>query len=162
MKIDRSFYLFRHWWLAVSAILLLVVSGCTIKLVADYDAATYEEILRVGKRVDQFYGMLLEQDEASRAYQNYAAQYVEIETELRSLYVRNMSRPLNDESTKIADSILQLWMKYKDRHQTSNGYKTGVAKLDRNRFVRMFISAASAESAKQAEAEGQDSPPSES
>ena len=125
-----------------------VLSGCSVKLVADHDSKTYEEILRVGKLVDEFYGSLLEVPAANRQYENYSDQYVELESELRSLYIRNKSRPLNDESTKISASILRLWVKYKGKHKAKNSYKNGNAKLDRNRFVRLFISAASAELAK--------------
>ncbi|MGD2119529.1 MAG: hypothetical protein PVG66_14300 [Chromatiales bacterium] len=76
---------------------------------------------------------------------------------MRSLYARNESRPLNEESTKISESILNLWMKYKQRHQDNNTYKTGNAKLDRNRFIRLFISAASAEAAKNLDPDDADS-----
>lgn len=127
---------------------LLVISGCTVKFVSDYDEAMYEEVLRVSKEVDRFYGMLLEEDEANRRYQKYSAKYVEIETELRSFYTRNKSRPLNAESTEIANSTLELWLKYKQNHKKNNGYKSGLAKLDRKRFGRLFMSAATAEAAK--------------
>jgi len=125
------------------------LSGCSrISLVADYDSTTYEEIIRIAKEVDRFYGVLLEQDESERAYQPYSAAYVEIETDIRSLYIRNKSRPLNEESTQISQSMLDLWIKYKKRHKEKETYKTGNATLDRNRFVRLFIAAASAEDVK--------------
>ena len=124
------------------------LAGCSVKFVADYDATTYEEIIRVGKDVDNFYGNLLEQASQDREYHKYSEQYVALESELRSLYIRNKSRPLNDESTKISESILNLWIKYKKKHKDKDTYKTGNAQLDRNRFVRLFISAASAEAAK--------------
>lgn len=131
--------------------------GCNVKFVADYDETTYEEILRVGKEVDIFYGELLETAESNRSYQDYSQSYVLLESELRSLYARNQSRPLNDESTKISRSILNLWIKYKNRHQEKGTYKTGNAKLDRNRFIRLFISAASAEAAKNLDPDDADS-----
>ena len=126
----------------------LALYGCSIKLVADYDVKTFEEILNVGKEVDKFYGTLLEMDENDRKYQKFSEKYVDIETELRSLNIRNKSRPLNDESIKISQSILGLWIKYKEKHKSKNKYSNGNAKLDRNRFERLFISAASAEAAK--------------
>lgn len=128
-----------------------VLSGCSVKLVADHDSKTYEEILRVGKSIDKFYGTLLEVPAASREYQKYSEKYVQLESELRSLYIRNKSRPLNEESTKISESILKLWVKFKGKHKAKNSYKDGNAKLDRNKFVNVFISAASAELAKNIE-----------
>jgi len=128
--------------------LALVLSACSVKLVADYDSTTYEEILKVAKKVDHFYGTLLEAPEKDRHYAKYSEKYVEIETDLRSLYMRNRSRPLNQESTAISETILNLWVKYKQAHQKRDGYSSGIARLDRNRFMRLFASAADAEAAK--------------
>ena len=136
---------------------LLSLNGCMVQFVSDYDAATYEEILRVSKEVDRFYGELLEEEQSQRSYDKYAEAYVELESELRSLVMRNNSRPLNSESTKISQSILDLWIKYKTKHKDKNTYKTGVAKLDRKRFIRLFTSAASAEKAKQLDPDDADS-----
>ena len=58
------------------------------------------------------------------------------------------ARALNEESTQISEIILKLWVKYKDNHKLKDTYSDGNAKLDRNRFIRLFSSAASAEVAK--------------
>lgn len=142
--------------LFIAIVGLTTVVGCSVKFVADYDSKTYEEILNAGKKVDMFYGNLLEVDERNRQYQKYAGEYVEIEAELRSLYTRNKSRPLNEESTMISESILKLWIKYKDRHKMKDKYTSGNAKLDRNRFGRLFVSAASAEVAKDLDPDDKD------
>ena len=139
-----------------AALVSLWLAACSIQLVADYDSATYEEILRVAKKVDHFYGTLLEAPEKDRPYAKYSEKYVEIETDLRALYMRNRSRPLNQESTEISRIILGLWVKYKDAHQKRDAYSSGIAKLDRGRFQRLFGSAADAEAAKKLEAEDRD------
>lgn len=131
---------------------VLGIAGCpTVQFVADYDAATFEEILKVGKKVDRFYGDLLEMAENQRRYSNYSERYVEIETDIRSLWMRNQARPLNDESTRISKIILDFWIKYKAEHRAENKYGTGEAKLDRDRFSRLFAAAANAELAKKLE-----------
>lgn len=137
-------------WLAMAVGLLLAVGlgACTVKIVADYDASTFEEVLRVGKEVDRFYGMLLEAPQGERPYSKYSIQYVDIETDIRSLVTRNQARPLNKESTQISETILKFWGRYKDKHKANNGYSTGTANLDRNRFERLFKAAAAAEEAK--------------
>ena len=81
---------------------------------------TYEEIIRVGPEVDKFYGLITDKAASDRSYSDYSVKYVELESELRSLYVRNLSRPLNEESTKISKSILELWVKYKKNHKSKN------------------------------------------
>lgn len=131
----------------------LALGGCSIKLIADYDGTTYEETLSIGKKVDRFYGDLLETPSADRQYKKYADKYVEIETDLRSLYMRNKVRALNSESTEISEIILNLWVKYKANHAAKDGYGDGVAKLDRGRFTRLFMSAANAEYAKKISAQ---------
>jgi hypothetical protein len=146
-----------YWTGAVLLAAALALCGCQIKLVADYDQPTYEEILRLSKKVDQFYGALLERPEGERAYSQYSAQYVDIESDLRSLVTRNQSRPLNKESTKIAETILELWQKYKSAHKQNGGYKSALANLDRKRFTRLFNAAASAEIAKDTPPEVKDS-----
>jgi hypothetical protein len=134
--------------LVLLTLLLIAAAGCSVKFVADYDAATFDEILRVGKSVDRFYGEMLEVPEAQRQYAKYSTKYVEIETDIRSLLMRNKARPLNAESIKINETILNLWLKYKNNHQKADTYRTGVARLDRNRFLRLFAAAADAEAAK--------------
>ncbi len=142
----------------VAALLAACVAACAcqIQLVADYDQATFEEILRTGKKVDRFYGALLERPEAQRPYSEFSAQYVEIESDLRSLVTRNQARPLNRESTQIAGTILELWQKYKAAHQAGNGYKSALAGLHRKRFTRLFNAAASAEEARKLAPEEKD------
>jgi hypothetical protein len=138
----------RYFAIFLAALACLAFAACSIQLVADYDSATYEEILRVGKKVDLFYGHLLEAPEKDRKYSKYSEKYVEIESDLRALYMRNKSRPLNQESTEISRITLDLWVKYKQAHQNRDAYSSGIAKLDRGRFQRLFGSAADAEAAK--------------
>jgi hypothetical protein len=134
--------------LVVLAVLMLLMSGCSFRLVSGYDAATEEEIFKCAKMVDQFYGKLLETDENKLQYAAFADQYISIETELRSLVLRNKVRSLNEDSTLIAENILKLWVKYRDIHKEKNMYSDGNARLDRNRFAQLFSYAARAEGAK--------------
>ena len=138
-------------------ILVLSITGCTFQMVADYDSVAFEEILRVGKKVDKFYGDLLELKPSERAYQKFSNQYVEIETDIRSIVTRNKLRVLNQESVEIAETTLKLWLKYKDNHQAKDAYADGMAKLDRNRFIRLFAAAADAERAKNLDTDDKDS-----
>jgi hypothetical protein len=146
--------------LFIQLLLLLIAGiafgGCPIKLVADYDATAFEEIIKTGKKVDRFFGDLLETPASERQYRKYSASYVEIETDLRSLYTRNRVRALNTESSEISDIILKLWVKYKTNHASNNDYPDTRAKLDRARFTRLFISAADAEIAKKLDANDRD------
>jgi hypothetical protein len=132
-------------WFVIAMVAAL--SGCAYKIVSDYDPATFEEILSVSRKVDRFYGYLLETPEP-RPYEKYSQQYVDIEADLRSLYVRNQVRTLNHESSRISQITLDQWIAARQRHRKENNYRTPIAELERERFTRVFISGATAERAK--------------
>ncbi len=137
--------------LAATAILLLILGGCAIRLVSGYDQGSFDSILSTEREVDLFYGELLESPQSDRPYSKYASRYVRIETDLRVLVTRNQARPFNSESTQICTTMLDLWNKYRERHRQANAYPDGIAKLDRARFTRLFRSALKAEGAKKDE-----------
>lgn len=144
--------------LTIVLVVLIIVttSGCTMHFVPDFDSVTFDEILRVGKEVDIFYGTLMEQPSEERTYGKYALPYVSIEADIRTLVIRNKLRALNQESTEIAETILSLWVKYKGRHKEKDAYSDGNARLDRERLSRLFTAAASAESAKRLDVDDKD------
>lgn len=144
---SRIFALILALFIAISS------GGCAIKLVSDYDAAAFEEILGIGKKVDKFYGTLLETKQDARQYSAFADQYVTLETDIRGMVTRNQARALNSESSEISQLILKVFIKYKGLHKDNNNYTDGTAKLDRSRLTRMFASAASAEEAKKLSAD---------
>lgn len=127
---------------------LALITGCSIQLIAPYDADTQRSTFDCAKLVDHFYGKLMETDEQSRQYVKFADQYVAIESELNALVLRNKVRKLNTDSTDIAEQILKFWQKYKTRHKKDDTYSTGNAELDRDRFARLFAYAVRAEDAK--------------
>src|SRR5258706_4389413 len=135
---------------------LMTAPGC-FRLIAPYDEQTQQAIFAAARAVDQFYGDLLEAAPATRAYAKYSGRYVQIDTDLRALVLRNEVRPLNQDSTGIARDIQKLWEEKQDQHRRTDGYPDGVARLDRARFTRLFRYAAAAERAKPAG--DPDSPP---
>jgi len=132
---------------AVITIIFLVTS-CQLKLVSDYDAGVAEAIMEMAKTVDYFYGKILESEESARPYSEYSEDYLNIEIELRALVMRNKIRPLNEESTKISETILEKWTKYRDAHKEKDTYKSVLAKLHRERFTKLFTAMSIAEEAK--------------
>ncbi|NNM82817.1 MAG: hypothetical protein HKL98_09490, partial [Burkholderiales bacterium] len=84
--------------LAATAMFLLILGGCAVRLVSGYDQGTFDSILSAEREVDLFYGELLESPPSERPYSKYASGYLRIETDLRILVTRNQARPLNSES----------------------------------------------------------------
>lgn len=150
-------------WLT-TLLLVFSLQGCTTKLVADYDAQIADEIITVFKQVDSFYGNLLEMPYAERSYAKLKHSYVEIEVNIRALLMQHKARSLNDESISIAETTLELWLKYKEKHKTNwdkyqlssnkekiaakNIYKDALINNHRTRFTRLFTAMSVAEQAK--------------
>ena len=131
-----------------SFLFVSLLGGCAVRLVADYDSKTEDAIFEAAKRVDQFYGKLLETPEAERQYKVFADQYASIEADLSSLVLRNKVRQYNEDSTEIAEKIRSFWQKYRGLHKERDTYSTGNAELDCDRFRRLFAYLARAEGAK--------------
>lgn len=129
-------------------IALLHTSGCAVSYVADYDASVKEDIIRVAKQVDLFWGNLLDTTPAERPYDNFKDEYNRIETEVRGLVMANEIRPLNEETTKQAQIVLELWVEDKAIHKQDDGFSDFVAKRHRKQFNRIFIAMAKGEEAK--------------
>ena len=131
----------------------VLIQGCAIKLVADYDANVAQEIINVSKEVDKFYGDLIETSDSVRTYAKFKERYIQIEVNIRALIVKNKARPLNDESISIAETTLAKWLKYKDKHKEKGSYKAALAKIHRKRFTRLFTAMSVSEEAKKMKAE---------
>ncbi|MGC3979689.1 MAG: hypothetical protein QM808_00335 [Steroidobacteraceae bacterium] len=142
LKIGRAFVL---------AILAMLVSACAhVQFVAEYDAKTLEETLRISKEVETFYGHLVELPAERRTYAQFASQYIDIGADINSLYQRNAARSLNSESQRITQDILGFWRQYQQKHKSKDAYPD--ARLDQLRFGRLFTAAVSAEAAKRLDA----------
>ncbi len=127
---------------------LFFMAGCTVKYVADYDAAIKGEIVQVAKKVDLFWGNLLDTKVEERKYEHYKDKYNEIETDIRGLVMKNEIRPLNKESTKQAKILLGLWMQDKKIHKESDTFTDFEAKQHRRQHVRVFTAMAKGEEIK--------------
>ena len=134
--------------LTILLTILLIILSCSVKLVSDYDAKTADKIIELSKRIDLFYLNLKEIQPEERHYQNVAEEYKLIEIEIRSLVLMNKIRPLNKESTQIAQQILDFWIEYKEKHKENNTYKNSLLNIHQKRFSRLFIAMAMAEEAK--------------
>jgi len=140
VKIKRSFlYLF---------LMMTLLSGCTVKYVADYDSSIKEETVTIAKKVDLFWGILLDTPSLERPYEKFKGKYNEIETDIRGLYMKNEIRELNKVSTKQVKNLLDLWIEDKNTHKDNNTFTNFEAKRHRKQFVRIFIAIAKGEEAK--------------
>jgi hypothetical protein len=113
-----------------------------VTLVPQFDAAIMEQIDKTSKAVDRFYLMMLEttsNTDGGRVYETFAEDYIEIEMELNSLLNENKIRPHNENTVRICEITLQLWVKYKEEHKTDNELSDGLIKLNRKNFRRPLL-----------------------
>ena len=129
-------------------LILGMLSGCTVKYVADYDSSVKEETVQIAKKVDLFWGTLIDTPVNDRKYDAFKDQYNEIETGIRGLLIKNQIRELNKFSTKQVNNLLELWIEDKKIHKSSDTFSDFEAKRHRKQFVRVFIAIAKGEEAK--------------
>lgn len=124
------------------------ISGCTVRYVADYDASITEEIVQLAKKVDLFWGALLDTKSSEREYAKFKDQYNRIEADMRGLVMKNEIRALNKESTKQANIALELWIEDRTIHKDTNGFTDFEARRHRQQFNRVFTAMAKGEEVK--------------
>lgn len=132
----------------VSIALLFSLSGCAVNYVAAYDEAVKEEIFRVAKQVDLFWGALLDVKAYERDYEKFKEQYNRIEADIRALVMKNEVRALNKESTRQANIALTLWVEDRAIHRAEDSFSDFEARRHREDFNRVFTAMVKGEEAK--------------
>jgi hypothetical protein len=131
---------------------MLTLNSCRVTFVPAYNAEISAQIDNTNKTVDKFYLSMQETTTAEnngRAYAKFTDQYVNIEVELNSLLNKNKIRPLNENSTRICEITLQLWIKYKEEHKQDNTLSNGLIKLNQKSFDDLFYAMQVAEKGKE-------------
>lgn len=131
--------------------LTILLYSCRLTLVAPYDETIRKQIEETAKAVDRFYLLMLEttnESDQSRAYHNFVRDYINIQVEINDLLRKNRMRPLNDQSVRICEITLNLWIKYKEEHRKENTLSDGIIELNRMAFADLFEAMLVAEKAK--------------
>ncbi len=138
--------------LSVVILSFLALNACKVTFLQGYDAKIAEQIENTSKAVDKFYLSMLDTTSAEkggRVFTKFSEQYVNIEVELNSLLSKNRIRPLNENSTRIYEITIQLWMKYKAEHKKDNTLSDGLIKLNQETFSDLFYAMQVAEKGKE-------------
>lgn len=132
-------------------LLIFLHTACTVKYVAAFDENVRDQIYELAEKVDKFWGTLLEVPEEKREYHFFRDQYVEIESKLRSLLLKNEARPGNEESAEQSRILLELWIEDKEIHREENSFNDFLANRHRRQFTEVFTAMARAEEEKRME-----------
>ncbi len=135
-------------WILILFITLFSINGCAVHYVADYNATIKNEIVQVAKKVDLFWGALLDTKPIDREYDKFKDQYNQLEADIRGLVMQNEIRALNKESTKQAQIALELWIEDRAIHRDKNSFSDFIAKRHRKQLNRVFTAMAKGEEAK--------------
>lgn len=130
---------------------IISLASCKVTFVPSYDSNISGQIDNTSKKIDKFYLTLLEttsESDSGRVFDKFTNQYVDIEVELNSLLNKNKIRPLNENSTRISEITVGLWIKYKEEHRADNTISNGIIKLNRKTFSDLLYAMQVAEKAK--------------
>ena len=141
------------WLQLLLALSFVVLPGCAVTLVPEYDQATEEKLIATYESVNRLYDSLAEADPPARTYDGYAKAWADVATDLRVLAMRQKARPDNEESQKIIDTLLANWETARALHKKrssrpehrGNPYLDSQIALDRAQFEAQLSAAVAAE-----------------
>ena len=116
----------RQAWL-LSLIMFLAYS-CHIHLVPTYSPELEQQIADAAKATDRLYLQIIDADEGNRTYAQFKDAYMQIETEINSILLKNEARDKNTDFLKIIDNLKKAFTEAKDFHKTNNTLRQGEAK----------------------------------
>lgn len=138
------------------ALWALVLSGCSVNLVAEYDKASEARLIATYEKVNRMYDALAEAAPAERGYDKFSKTWADIATDLRVVALRQKARVDNKESIEIVDKLVKNWEKTRGEHKArstdaqhrADPYRATLIELDRAQFEAQFAAAVAAEAFK--------------
>ncbi|GAA4650332.1 hypothetical protein GCM10023116_26150 [Kistimonas scapharcae] len=99
------------------AAILILLCGCSLKLVDTYDQQTVMELQTIEQNIERLYLNIQMQKEKERQYQLYTKQYIDIDINIRALERRQARRENNQETLEQTQILAQLWQQDMKAHQ---------------------------------------------
>lgn len=106
-----------------TAFLGLLVSGCAVSWVGNYDKESVDRTTEISKSVLKLYQDLIATAPDKRAAAvagPLRTVYGDIESQIRLHLLREQARAKNIESTKIADNLLKSWREFSANHRSNS------------------------------------------
>lgn len=127
--------------LSIFLSILLLLGSCRLTLLPPYEKELVQQIEIVEKKINKFYLEISEKTadkNGGRIFPNYVDRYISIETDLNLIYQKNRIRPLNQNSTRIAQITLEIWRKYKKEHRLKNHISDSEIMLNQTYLDNLF------------------------
>ncbi len=107
-------------YIAALSIILIIIDGCQVRLVPQYNAELETQIIDGAKMTDRLYLQMIDAPADKKDYPLYSEKYLDVETEINSILFKNQAR---DRAKDIIASVKILrdnFVKYKQDHKTRN------------------------------------------
>ena len=104
-----TFFLVPLLWISFAA--------CKVTLVPPYDASIAEQIVSTAKMNDRLYLEMKDEPEAKRTYSKYSSKYLDIESEINSILLKNQARRQSHDLVVITNNLKILFVQFKDQHK---------------------------------------------
>ena len=139
----------KNYYLGWLAACLLLLTGCTLRLVAPYDLQTVQQAQSIERDIEFLYLSLQAVPENERLYSRFADQYLKIDVNIRGLERRQARREQNQETLKQAQTLVQFWQQDMKTHQQKHTLSDFLIKRRLDQYQRLIDALIRGELAKQ-------------
>lgn len=135
-------------WLSGLLLMSVLLSGCSTKLISDYDERSIVQLEMIDKKINRMYLTMQYQPEKERTYAQFQSNYLDIDVDIRSYQRRQQVRDMNNESRKQADILADLWQQDMQTHKQKNILSDFIIKRRKAQYQRLISTMIEAEMAK--------------
>lgn len=128
---------------------VVFLTGCSMKLVANYDPQSLTQLEIINKEIDLIYSRMELLPESQRIYSKFQHDYLKIDVDIRAYDRRQKMREKNEESIKQAAILASLWQQDMQIHKQKNTLSDFMIKRRKAQYQRLISSMLEAEMAKQ-------------
>ena len=123
----------QRWQPILVSLCMLLLAGCTVQLIAQYDEATDRATTALQKKVETFFVMLERQiGTPEAAYARHVALYDDVQVELSALKVRAEALPQNSLTVQQIDLLTASWANLQQLHRLGLRSVEEITPLRRN------------------------------
>ncbi|MDW6001881.1 hypothetical protein [Vibrio mangrovi] len=128
--------------------LIILLSGCSVQLVADFDPQTLTQLQQINRQIDRLYLQMAALPATQRRYDKFQTQYLDVDVSIRGFVRLQEWRTMNEETYKQAQILAKLWQQDMQQHQKNGKLSDFLLKRHREQYQRLINTIAQGELAK--------------
>ena len=115
---------------ALLSFIVFSLNSCmTVQLVPDYSETIEKQIIETQKLNEKLYLEILAQPEAQRTYANFEKKYLDIESNINSLFFQINNRKKNADFVVMMSKLKDNFVQYKEEHKAKGTLNDGEIKI---------------------------------